>query len=73
MNDMILLYKYVHSLAVLADVEFSVTNHWVSVNNGVVERKTGSDLFDSYSLGIALNDKGINTCHWAFVVVISFV
>lgn len=45
MNDVILLYKYVHSLAVLADVRSCVTNH--SVNKFVMESKTGSGLFDS--------------------------
>lgn len=57
----------------LSDREFCVTNR-VSVNNVVVESKTGSDLFDSYSLGIvALNDEGISPCHRAFEFKLSVV
>lgn len=57
MNDVILLYKYVHSLAVLADVRSCVINHCVSVNKFVMESKTGSDLFD-----ILVGDCSIKCC-----------
>ncbi len=55
MNDVILLYKYVHSTAVLADVRACETNHCVSVNKFVIER----------------NAEDINPCHRAFVFVFS--